>query len=180
MLRLLRSQTQTQAAIGSRQLARSISTAFCSTRRSLSIQKRLIHTGAIRCSQAMDEESALFAGTTQDIITFKDMREDSESMHYMTTGKTMAEQLSVMQACLLNGNIERAQRIFVGLHRLYPEAMRDVADASVHNEIINGLLDAKPRPLTSEALLWYDQMDRNYHVKPNTNTFAILIGGFVK
>ncbi|KAJ2820856.1 DNA-directed RNA polymerase, partial [Coemansia sp. 'formosensis'] len=109
----------------------------------------------------------------------RDMREDTELVHYMQTGKTLAEQLSVMQACLLNGNVERAQRILIGLYRLYPETMKEAADVSVHNEIIGGLLAAKPRPLTTEALLWYDQMERHYHIKPNTNTFAILISGFV-
>ncbi|KAJ2469616.1 DNA-directed RNA polymerase [Coemansia sp. RSA 2322] len=57
--------------------------------------------------------------------------------------------------------------------------MKEAADVSVHNEIIGGLLTAQPRPLTTEALLWYDQMERYYHVKPNTNTFAILIRGFI-
>ncbi|KAJ1939640.1 DNA-directed RNA polymerase, partial [Kickxella alabastrina] len=109
----------------------------------------------------------------------RDMREDTSMVHYIQTGKSLTEQLSVMQACLMNGNVERAQRILIGMYKLYPKAMKDVADVSVHNEILGGLMAAKPQPLSTEALLWYDQMERLYMVKPNANTFAILIRGFV-
>ncbi|KAJ2821650.1 DNA-directed RNA polymerase, partial [Coemansia furcata] len=141
--------------------------------------RQSVHAEAEQPGHVLDEDSTLFASTTKDLISMRDMREDTELVHYMQTGKTLAEQLSVMQACLLNGNVERAQRILIGLYRLYPETMKEAADVSVHNEIIGGLLAAKPRPLTTEALLWYDQMERHYHIKPNTNTFAILISGFV-
>ncbi|KAJ1871541.1 DNA-directed RNA polymerase, partial [Coemansia sp. S17] len=141
--------------------------------------RQSLHAEAEQPGHVLDEDSTLFASTTKDLISMRDMREDTELVHYMQTGKTLAEQLSVMQACLLNGNVERAQRILIGLYRLYPETMKEAADVSVHNEIVGGLLAAKPRPLTTEALLWYDQMERHYHIKPNTNTFAILISGFV-
>ncbi|KAJ1963100.1 DNA-directed RNA polymerase, partial [Dipsacomyces acuminosporus] len=131
-------------------------------------------------TQALDDGNRLFAPSNSSLISMADMREDSELLHYLQTGKSLTEQLSVMQACLINGNIERAQRILVGMYKLYPEAMKEVADVSVHNEILGGLLNAKPQPLTTEALLWYDQMERNYKVKPNTSTFAILISGFAR
>ncbi|KAJ2894674.1 DNA-directed RNA polymerase [Coemansia aciculifera] len=139
-----------------------------------------VHAEAEQPNHVLDEDSTLFASASKDLISMRDMREDTELVHYMQTGKTLAEQLSIMQACLLNGDVERAQRILIGLYRLYPETMKEAADVSVHNEIIGGLLACKPQPLTTEALLWYDQMERHYHIKPNTNTFAILISGFVK
>ncbi|KAI8324578.1 DNA/RNA polymerase [Martensiomyces pterosporus] len=138
------------------------------------------HVEAAKEAHAMEESDKLFAPANNSLISMVDMREDTELLHYLQTGKSLTEQLSVMQACLLNGNVERAQRILVGMYKLYPDAMKEVADVSVHNEIIGGLLNAKPQPLTTEALLWYDQMERHYKVKPNTNTFAILISGFVR
>ncbi|KAJ2361536.1 DNA-directed RNA polymerase, partial [Coemansia sp. RSA 2611] len=143
------------------------------------LRQSLQAEAAEKPGHALDEDSTLFATAGKDLISMRDMREDTELVHYMQTGKTLAEQLSIMQACLLNGHVERAQRILIGLYRLYPETMKEAADVSVHNEIIGGLLAANPRPLTTEALLWYDQMERHYSIKPNTNTFAILISGFV-
>ncbi|KAJ1659024.1 DNA-directed RNA polymerase, partial [Coemansia sp. RSA 25] len=115
--------------------------------------RQSLHAEAELPTHVLDEDSTLFASTSKDLISMRDMREDAELVHYMQTGKTLAEQLSVMQACLLNGDVERAQRILIGLYRLYPETMKEAADVSVHNEIIGGLLAAKPRPLTTEALL---------------------------
>ncbi|KAJ2380552.1 DNA-directed RNA polymerase [Coemansia sp. RSA 2603] len=125
------------------------------------------------------EDYSLFAPADTAPIAIGDLQEDRSTMHYMQTGKSLAEQLSLMQACMVNGNIDRAQRMLVGLYKLYPEAMREVADVSMHNEILAGLLSAKPRSLTTEALLWYDQMERNYSIKPNANTFAIMIREFL-
>ncbi|KAJ2604024.1 DNA-directed RNA polymerase [Coemansia sp. RSA 1722] len=130
--------------------------------------------------QSFNEDSWLFASADSSPVILKDVREDSSSVHYLQTGKSLNEQLSVMQACLVNGNVDRAQRMLIGLYKLYPEAMKEIADVSVHNEIISGLLAAKPQPLTTEALLWYDQLERTYMIKPNANTFAIMIRGFIK
>ncbi|KAJ1996795.1 DNA-directed RNA polymerase, partial [Coemansia sp. S85] len=126
------------------------------------LRQSLQAEAAEKPGHALDEDSTLFATAGKDLISMRDMREDTELVHYMQTGKTLAEQLSIMQACLLNGHVERAQRILIGLYRLYPETMKEAADVSVHNEIIGGLLAANPRPLTTEALLWYDQMERHY------------------
>ncbi|KAJ1735822.1 DNA-directed RNA polymerase [Coemansia biformis] len=124
-------------------------------------------------------EEHLLQYTGNNLLALQDMREDEQHLHYLRTGQTITEQLSTMHACLANGNTEQAQRILVGMYRLYPQAMQEVADVSVHNEIICGLLAAKPQPLTTQALQWYDLMDNQYSIKPNANTFAILISGFV-
>ncbi|KAJ2615523.1 DNA-directed RNA polymerase [Coemansia sp. RSA 1365] len=126
-----------------------------------------------------DRQSYLFSVANSNILPMQDFREDTATIHYLQTGKTLLEQLSVMQMCLENGNVEQAQRILVGMYRLYPQAMRDVADVNVHNEILGGMLKTRPQPLTTPALQWFDMMEAQYGVKPNANTFAILIGGFV-
>ncbi|KAJ2797152.1 DNA-directed RNA polymerase, partial [Coemansia guatemalensis] len=126
-----------------------------------------------------DRQSYLFSVANSNILPMQDFREDTATIHYLQTGKTLLEQLSVMQMCLENGNVEQAQRILVGMYRLYPQAMRDVADVTVHNEILGGMLKTRPQPLTTPALQWFDMMESQYGVKPNANTFAILIGGFV-
>ncbi|KAJ1668868.1 DNA-directed RNA polymerase [Coemansia sp. RSA 1646] len=127
----------------------------------------------------VDEESLLLINPDHDLVSAQLPMDDKGLAHYMHTGRTLTEQLSIMYACLSNGNIDSAQRMFSGLFRLYPDAMRDVADATVHNEIIYGLLNARPQPMTMDALRWYDKMDRQYGTRPNHNTFAIMISGFI-
>ncbi|KAJ1899083.1 DNA-directed RNA polymerase [Coemansia sp. IMI 209127] len=128
----------------------------------------------------VDEESLLLTNPDHNLVSSTMPMDDKGLMHYISTGRTLTEQLSIMYACLSNGNIETAQRMFSGLYRLYPDAMRDVADATVHNEIISGLLSARPKPMTVDALQWYDKMERMYLTRPNHNTFAIMISGFIK
>ncbi|KAJ2659690.1 DNA-directed RNA polymerase [Coemansia sp. RSA 1199] len=125
------------------------------------------------------EENMLLVSPSNNFLPLHDYRKDTEQLHYMHTGKTVTEQLSVMQSCLFNGNTEQAQRILVGMYQLYPQAMQEVVDVAIHNEILSGLFRAKPRPLVSEALQWYDVMENQYAIEPNSNTFAVLIGGFV-
>ncbi|KAJ2397873.1 DNA-directed RNA polymerase, partial [Coemansia sp. RSA 2559] len=127
----------------------------------------------------VDEESLLLTNPDHSLISLPKPMDDKGLMHYMSTGRTLTEQLSIMYACLSNGNIENAQRMFSGLYRLYPDAMRDIADATVHNEILYGLLNARPQPMTVDALQWYDKMENLYSTRPNHNTFAIMISGFI-
>ncbi|KAJ2719384.1 DNA-directed RNA polymerase [Coemansia sp. Benny D115] len=147
-------------------------------------QIRLFSQPALKVDTDTDLQSngneSLFAMSGSDLVSLGDMREDAGYMHYMQTGKTLTEQLSAMQACLVNGGVERAQRILVGLYKLYPEMMKQVGEVSVHNEILSSLMTSGPKPLATEALLWYDQMERTYNVKANANTFAILIRGFIR
>ncbi|KAJ2547289.1 DNA-directed RNA polymerase [Coemansia sp. RSA 1933] len=127
-----------------------------------------------------DDESLLLVNPDHSLVQAHMPLDDKGLMHFMHTGRSLAEQLSVMYACLSNGNVDTAQRMFNGLYRLYPDAMRDVADVTVHNEIIYGLLNARPQPMTMGALQWYNKMESEYGTRPNTNTFAIMISGFIK
>ncbi|KAJ2778575.1 DNA-directed RNA polymerase [Coemansia javaensis] len=138
-----------------------------------------LHAAAVQTQSMYGDESMLLRAAGSSLLMMGDPHESADRLHYAQTGRTVTEQLSTMHACLANGNTEQAQRILVGMYRLYPEAMREVADVSVHNEIISGLLAAKPVPLANQALQWYDLMSHQYNVKPNANTFAILISGFV-
>ncbi|KAJ2787266.1 DNA-directed RNA polymerase [Coemansia interrupta] len=153
--------------------------------RSLQLQQPVVATRRLyqqvaQTDGSIGDDYSLFAPADTAPIALGDLQDDRSTKHYMQTGKSLAEQLSLMQACMVNGDIDRAQRMLVGLYKLYPEAMRDVADVSMHNEILAGMLSAKPRSLTTEALLWYDQMERNYSIKPNANTYAILIREFLR
>ncbi|KAJ1677206.1 DNA-directed RNA polymerase, partial [Spiromyces aspiralis] len=38
----------------------------------------------------------------------------------------------------------------------------------------------RPRPLTTESLEWYEKMQKEYGVRPDANTFAVLIKGFLR
>ncbi|KAI9503261.1 hypothetical protein BX070DRAFT_252646 [Coemansia spiralis] len=134
---------------------------------------------AKRDNSYLDEESPMLMNPDDELIAVDGLEESKGLSHYLQTGRTLTEQLSVLYACLSNGNIDTAQRMFTGLFRLYPEAMKEIADVSVHNEIIGGMLSAKPRALTTNALMWYDKMEKQYGIKPNVNTFAIMIGGFI-
>ncbi|KAJ2714597.1 DNA-directed RNA polymerase, partial [Coemansia spiralis] len=142
-------------------------------------QQRPLTAEAALTNDAYAEESPLVHHVGSSLLALHDMREDVQHLHYLQTGHTITEQLSTMHACLANGNTEQAQRILVGMYRLYPQAMHEVADVSVHNEIISGLLSAKPQALATQALQWYDLMEHQYNVMPNSNTFAILVGGFI-
>ena len=95
-------------------------------------------------------------------------------------GRNLTEQLAVMHACLTNGDAERARRMLIGLYKLHATEMRKVMDVHAHNSIISGLLNMRPRPLTTESLEWYERMGKEYNVKPDANTFAILIKGFLR
>ncbi|KAJ2306818.1 hypothetical protein IWW52_006158, partial [Coemansia sp. RSA 2704] len=83
------------------------------------------------------DDNMLLASPSSTILPLGDLRDDANYLHYMQTGKTVTEQLSVMQNCLINGNTEQAQRILMGMYQLYPQAMREVVDVSIHNEILN-------------------------------------------
>ncbi|KAJ1921416.1 DNA-directed RNA polymerase [Mycoemilia scoparia] len=58
--------------------------------------------------------------------------------------------------------------------------MKEIMDIETHNSILDGLLNMKPRPLTNEALEWYEKLETDYKIKPDANTFAIIINGFIK
>ncbi|KAJ2688021.1 DNA-directed RNA polymerase [Coemansia sp. RSA 1285] len=138
----------------------------------------------LRSAQAVmaeaDDQSLLLTSSDNDLVSTNIPTDESGLEHYIQTGRTLTEQLATMYACLSNGNIESAQRMFNGLYRLYPEAMRSAADVTVHNEIIHSLLNACPQPMTMDTLVWYDKMEKQYAVRPNHNTFAIMISGFIK
>ncbi|KAJ2159872.1 DNA-directed RNA polymerase [Coemansia sp. RSA 552] len=131
-------------------------------------------------TDSYSEESLLLSSPHSNILLTRNHKDDIETKHYLQTGKTMGEQLSIMNACLANGNPAQAQRILIGMYRLYPQAMQEIVDAPVHNEMINGFVMAKPRPMLGEALQWFDLMGSEYDVAPNASTFAILIGGYAR
>ncbi|KAG0237059.1 DNA-directed RNA polymerase [Actinomortierella wolfii] len=91
----------------------------------------------------------------------------------------LPEQMAIMYACLATGDMERARRTFLALHRNNPEDMLVLGDIKMHNAFMEAYINAKPQPRTKDALRWFESLAK-YHVKPDLNSFAILIKGFLK
>ncbi|KAI1319364.1 DNA-directed RNA polymerase [Mortierella claussenii] len=91
----------------------------------------------------------------------------------------LSEQMAVMYACLNTGEMDRARRIFVSLHKSNPEDMLLLGDTRMHNSFMESYMNANPSPRTKEALKWFESLPK-YGVKPDLTSFAILIKGFIK
>ncbi|KAF9945499.1 hypothetical protein BGZ65_010665, partial [Modicella reniformis] len=92
----------------------------------------------------------------------------------------LPEQLAVMYACLNTGDMDRARRIFITLHKNNPDDMLVLGDIRMHNSFIESYMNASPSPRTKEALKWFELLSSKYSVKPDLTSFAILIRGFIK
>ncbi|KAI8981732.1 hypothetical protein BDF20DRAFT_425039 [Mycotypha africana] len=92
---------------------------------------------------------------------------------------TIAEQYSILKACLMTGNMQRAERIMIELFRTRPEEMKVFADVNIYNAFLNGFVEAPVKPMTRQCLLWFDNM-RSYGINADANTFAIIIKGFLR
>ncbi|KAG0359176.1 DNA-directed RNA polymerase [Gamsiella multidivaricata] len=86
--------------------------------------------------------------------------------------------MAVMYACLNTGDMERARRIFLTLHKNNPDDMLVLGDIRMHNSFIESYMNASPSPRTKEALKWFESLSK-YRVKPDLTSFAILIRGFI-
>ncbi|KAG0331658.1 DNA-directed RNA polymerase [Podila humilis] len=91
----------------------------------------------------------------------------------------LPEQMAVMYACLATGEMERARRIFMVLHKNNPEDMFLLTDIRMHNTFMECYMNASPSPRTKDALKWFESLSK-YRVKPDLTSFAILIKGFIK
>ncbi|KAF9909528.1 DNA-directed RNA polymerase [Lobosporangium transversale] len=91
----------------------------------------------------------------------------------------LSEQMAVMYACINTGDMDRARRIFVTLHKNNPEDMLVLGDIRMHNSFMESYMNASPSPRTKEALKWFESLSK-YKVKPDLTSFAILIKGFIK
>ncbi|KAG0004081.1 DNA-directed RNA polymerase [Entomortierella chlamydospora] len=91
----------------------------------------------------------------------------------------LAEQMAVMYACLNTGDMERARRIFITLHKNNPDDMLILGNIKMHNSFIESYMNASPSPRTKDALKWFESLSK-YKVKPDLTSFAILIKGFIK
>ncbi|KAF9354098.1 DNA-directed RNA polymerase [Mortierella sp. NVP85] len=91
----------------------------------------------------------------------------------------LPEQLAVMYACLNTGDMDRARRIFVALHKNNPDDMLVLGDIRMHNSFMESYMNASPSPRTKDALKWFESLSK-YNVKPDLTSFAILIRGFIK
>ncbi|KAG0277191.1 DNA-directed RNA polymerase [Linnemannia exigua] len=91
----------------------------------------------------------------------------------------LSEQMAVMYACLSTGELDRARRIFLALHKNNPEDMLVLGDIRMHNSFMESYMNAEPSPKTKEALKWFESLTK-YQVKPDLTTFAILIKGFIR
>ncbi|KAF9088689.1 DNA-directed RNA polymerase [Mortierella sp. AD031] len=91
----------------------------------------------------------------------------------------LPEQMAVMYACLNTGEMDRARRIFLALHKNNPEDMLVLGDIRMHNSFMESYMNAEPSPKTKEALKWFESLTK-YKVKPDLTTFAILIKGFIR
>ncbi|KAF9178895.1 DNA-directed RNA polymerase [Haplosporangium sp. Z 767] len=91
----------------------------------------------------------------------------------------LPEQMAVMYACLATGEMERARRIFLALHKNNPDDMLVLGDIRMHNSFMECYMNATPNPKTKDALKWFESLPK-YKVKPDLTSFAILIKGFVK
>ncbi|KAF9929743.1 DNA-directed RNA polymerase [Linnemannia zychae] len=91
----------------------------------------------------------------------------------------LSEQMAVMYACLSTGEIDRARRIFLALHKNNPEDMLVLGDIRMHNSFMECYMNAEPSPKTKDALKWFESLTK-YKVKPDLTTFAILIKGFIR
>ncbi|KAJ2673730.1 DNA-directed RNA polymerase [Coemansia sp. RSA 1085] len=168
----------TTAAVGSTRLGQTASPNTRSLTQRAAVQSLQL-AEAPKQQDNYYNDNMLLVSSQRNLLPLTDMRKSADFLHYSHTGKTVTEQLSIMQSCLANGYTEQAQRILVGMYQLYPQAMHEVVDVTIHNEILYGLLTAKPRALVQEVLEWYEIMENRYGIVPNSNTFAILINGFV-
>lgn len=91
----------------------------------------------------------------------------------------LPEQLAVMYACLNTGDMDRARRIFMALHKNNPDDMLILGDIRMHNSFMESYMNASPSPRSREALRWFETLSR-YGVEPDLTSFAILIKGFIK
>ncbi|KAF9281673.1 DNA-directed RNA polymerase [Linnemannia elongata] len=91
----------------------------------------------------------------------------------------LSEQMAIMYACLSTGELDRARRVFLLLHKNNPEDMLVLGDIKMHNSFMESYMTAEPSPKTKEALKWFESLTK-YKVKPDLTTFAILIKGFIR
>lgn len=92
---------------------------------------------------------------------------------------TVAEQFAILKACISSGSMIRAERIMNELYKTRPEEMKLFADVNLYNSLLNGFIEAPIKPMTKECLAWLDGM-KPRGVKADTNTYAIVLKGFLR
>ncbi|KAF9112388.1 DNA-directed RNA polymerase [Mortierella sp. AM989] len=113
------------------------------------------------------------------IVRLPDMKPSEPRESGKFADHQLPEQMAVMYACLNTGDMERARRIFIALHKNNPDDMVILGSIKMHNSFIESYMNADPSPRTKEALKWFESLSK-YKVKPDLTSFAILIKGFIK
>ncbi|CEP18198.1 hypothetical protein [Parasitella parasitica] len=102
---------------------------------------------------------------------------------YKLTAKVLpgsvAEQFAVLKACIISGSMVRAERIMKELYKTRPEEMKLFADVNLYNTLLNGFIEADPKPMTKECLTWLDAM-KPRGVTADADTYAIVLKGFLR
>ncbi|KAG0203558.1 DNA-directed RNA polymerase [Mortierella sp. GBA30] len=113
------------------------------------------------------------------IVRLPEMKASEPRVSGKFADHQLPEQMAVMYACLNTGEMERARRIFLALHKSNPEDMLVLGDIRMHNSFMERYMNANPSPRTKEALKWFESLPK-YKVKPDLTSFAILIKGFIR
>ncbi|OLY83289.1 DNA-directed RNA polymerase, mitochondrial [Smittium mucronatum] len=92
--------------------------------------------------------------------------------------EAIRDQISVAHACLSSGNVDRGRRMIIGLYNLHRSKMKSMINVNLHNSIIKSLLESNP-VRAHDALGWYKKMQADYEIIPDSNTFGILMHGYL-
>jgi DNA-directed RNA polymerase len=74
------------------------------------------------------------------------------------------------------GDINRARRMFKSLRECAPDNMAHLLDVTVHNAFIEAYI-ARGEGNLQDAVVWYERMEKDYGVKPDVTTYALIIKG---
>ncbi|KAI9027154.1 hypothetical protein CLU79DRAFT_812057 [Phycomyces nitens] len=92
---------------------------------------------------------------------------------------SVSEQLAILNACIQTDSMTRADRVFRELVRSRPEEMKLYTDHNVFNSFLNGFAVSKT-VMTRSCLQWFDSMEESLGLKPNVDTYAIVVKAFLR
>ncbi|PVV03739.1 hypothetical protein BB560_001774 [Smittium megazygosporum] len=127
----------------------------------------------------INERASMHEILKPEFVIFQDTVINESKFEDIKLEASLRDRISLLFACLSSGKIERARRMMQGMYSLYPEKMTQIVNVDIHNTIIKSFLESTPaRP--NDALGWYAKMQRDYKIKPDYNTFSILINGYIR
>ncbi|KAI9471856.1 MAG: hypothetical protein EXX96DRAFT_581998 [Benjaminiella poitrasii] len=93
---------------------------------------------------------------------------------------TIAEQFAILKACIMSGEMVRAERVMFELYRTRPDEMKLFVDINIYNSFLNGFIEVPLKPLmTKQCLAWFDNM-RTYGLHADHDTYAVILKGFLR